>query len=122
VHELSLAEAVVEIAERHARGRRVVKVELAVGHLRQVVPQALRLAFELLSDGTALQGAELAIEEVPARGVCRRCAAETGLDGFPLRCAACGHDELEIVAGEELRVQALECEDKITTEEVAHGR
>ena len=39
MHELSIAEAVVEIAFRHAAGRKVSKVELKVGHLRQVVPQ-----------------------------------------------------------------------------------
>ena len=122
MHELSLAEAVVDIPVRHARGRRVVKVELSVGHLRQVVPEALRFAFELLSSGTVLEGAELAIEQVPARGVCRRCATETRLDGLPWGCGACGDHDLEIVAGEELLVQALECEDPITTEGVGHGR
>jgi len=68
VHELSIAEAVVEIALRHAAGRPVERVELRVGHLRQVVPSALEFAFELLSDGTALAGAELVIEDVPASG------------------------------------------------------
>ncbi|MGZ8697918.1 MAG: hydrogenase/urease maturation nickel metallochaperone HypA, partial [Gaiellaceae bacterium] len=38
MHELSIAEAIVTIAEEHARGRRVAKVELKIGHLRQVVP------------------------------------------------------------------------------------
>ena len=38
MHELAIAESVVRIAERHADGRRVTKVYLKVGHLRQVVP------------------------------------------------------------------------------------
>jgi Zn finger protein HypA/HybF involved in hydrogenase expression len=40
MHELAIAESVLEIACRHAAGRRVTKIELRVGHLRQVVPSS----------------------------------------------------------------------------------
>jgi hydrogenase nickel incorporation protein HypA/HybF len=118
MHELSIAEAVVAIAERHAAGRRVARVEVAVGHLRQVVPSALEFAFQLVTQGTALDGAELVLEEVPARGRCRGCGAVSTLDGFPLTCAACGGWDVAVVAGEELRVESLDLEG----EEIAHGR
>jgi hydrogenase nickel incorporation protein HypA/HybF len=111
MHELSIAEAVVAIAERHAAGRPVTKVELRVGHLRQVVPSALEFAFQLVAQGTVLDGAELAIEDVPARGRCRDCGAETTLTGFPLACSACGSLDLELLAGEELLVDSLELEE-----------
>ncbi len=122
MHELSLAEAVVEVACRHAAGRRVRSVECKVGHLRQVVPSALVFAFELLSDGTPLEGARLVIEEVPARGVCRACGVETTMDRFPIQCSNCQSLDLEIVAGEELLVDALELEEQMTTEGMGHGR
>lgn len=118
MHELSIAEAVVAIAERHAAGRRVTRVELTVGHLRQVVPSALEFAFQLLTTGTALEGAELAMEEVPATGTCRECGAQTTMRAFPLRCGRCGGLEVAITAGEELLVAAIECE---AIEEVTHG-
>jgi hydrogenase nickel incorporation protein HypA/HybF len=108
MHELSIAEAVVEIASRHAGGRTVSKVELKVGHLRQVVPSALEFAFELLTTGTPLEGAELVIEDVPARGRCKQCGAETQMRAFPLQCGHCGGLDLEIETGEELLVDALE--------------
>ena len=112
MHELSIAEAVVEIASRHAAGRKVSKVELKVGHLRQVVPSALEFAFELLTNGTPLEGAELAMEDVPARGRCRACGADTEMRAFPLQCACCGGIDLELLAGEELLVEALEMEEE----------
>jgi hydrogenase nickel incorporation protein HypA/HybF len=115
MHELSIAEAVVEVACRHAAGRRVSRVELRVGHLRQVVPSALEFAFELLTDGTPLQGAELEIEDVPARGRCRECGAESQMRAFPLQCMRCGGLDLEIEAGEELLVEALELDEQLTT-------
>jgi hydrogenase nickel incorporation protein HypA/HybF len=111
MHELSIAEGIVAIAERHARGRTVTKVEVRVGHLRQVVPAALEFAFELVAKGTVLDGAELELENVPARGRCRDCGAETTMSGFPLACSACGGLDMEILAGEELEVESLEVEE-----------
>jgi hydrogenase nickel incorporation protein HypA/HybF len=115
MHELSIAEAIVDVAARHAAGRPVSKVEVKVGHLRQVVPDALDFAFELVTRGTALEGAELVIEEVPAAGRCRECRAESVMTGFPLCCARCGGLEVEVLAGEELSVEALELEDDLVT-------
>jgi hydrogenase nickel incorporation protein HypA/HybF len=108
VHELAIAESVVRIAGAHARGRRVARVEVRIGHLRQVVPSALELAFEVLVEGTPLQGAELGIEDVPAVVRCNGCGAETEVDWFPLACGACGGLATEVVRGEELYVESLE--------------
>jgi hydrogenase nickel incorporation protein HypA/HybF len=116
MHELSIADALLEIALRHADGRRVESVEIKVGHLRQVVPDALAFAWTLVAAGTAAEGAELVIEEVPAAGVCRGCGTESEWDWFPLACRACGSADVELVRGEELLVDAL------TTEEVPSGR
>ena len=121
MHELSIAEALVEIAERHARGRPVLKVEVAVGHLRQVVPPALEFAWELVARGTALEGAELELREVPAAGSCRSCGADTPLPRFPLQCPTCGGFDVEVTRGEELLVEALELEVEIPAARTSSG-
>jgi hydrogenase nickel incorporation protein HypA/HybF len=111
LHELAIADSVVHVASRHANGRRVTKVYLKVGHLRQVVPSALAFSFELVARGTPVEGAELEMEEVPATGKCRKCGAESRLQSFPLRCAACDSLDLELIAGEELYVESLVMEE-----------
>ena len=111
MHELSIAESVVQIASRHANGRRVTRVWLKVGHLRQVVPSALAFGFDLVAEGTPVEGAELEMENVPATGVCRDCGTESRLQTFPLQCGACGGFDLELLAGEELFVESLELEE-----------
>ncbi len=122
MHELSIAQAIVDVAIRHAAGRRVVKVEVKVGHLRQVAPDSLRFAFGLVAQGTALDGAELAIARIPAAGRCRDCGAESVMDDFPLRCARCGALDVEVLAGEELVVDALELEEeKMSNERIGYG-
>jgi hydrogenase nickel incorporation protein HypA/HybF len=121
MHELAIAEGIVEVAERHAAGRRVYAVDVTVGHLRQVVPAALEFGFELVARGTTVEGAELRISEVPAAGRCRTCGHDAVLDGFPFACGACGGLDVELTAGGELLVESLELDEPVTTGGMVDG-
>jgi hydrogenase nickel incorporation protein HypA/HybF len=112
LHEMAIAESVLRIAADHADGRHVTKVYLKVGYLRQVVPSALSFGFELISQGTPLEGADLVIDTIPARGACVSCGDETRLEAFPLQCGTCGGFDLDMTAGEELYVESLELEER----------
>jgi hydrogenase nickel incorporation protein HypA/HybF len=114
VHELSIAQAIVEVAARHAGGSRVALVHVQVGHLRQVVPSALEFAFELCSHGTPAEGAELELEEIAVVVTCRSCGAESRPSGFPLACGSCGALGVDVVRGEELQVESLELEAELS--------
>jgi hydrogenase nickel incorporation protein HypA/HybF len=111
MHELALAEAVVSIAERHAQGRRVASVELAVGRLRQVVVDALAFSFELVAMGTPVEGAELVVDEVPIVVACDACGAQSQVETFPFACGRCGCCEVQVRTGEEFHVVALELDE-----------
>jgi hydrogenase nickel incorporation protein HypA/HybF len=112
MHELSIADAIVRIATGRAGERRVTRVEIKVGHLRQVVPDALEFAFGLVAEGTVAEGAELALAEIPVRVACTACATESPQTQFPLACPRCGSLDVDVVAGEELQVESLELEDE----------
>ncbi|HEX5435754.1 MAG TPA: hydrogenase maturation nickel metallochaperone HypA [Gemmatimonadaceae bacterium] len=115
MHELAIADSVARIVLDQAAGRRVTRVGMRIGHLRQVVPSALTFSFELLVQGTDAEGATLDIEAVEAAGECRRCGVESRLAGFPLSCGACGSLDIQVVRGEELLVDWVEIDDAVTT-------
>ena len=108
MHELSLCRSIQDIVRTHAAGRAVSRVELRVGHLRQVVPDTLCRCWELVTEGTELAGSVLDVHEVPAAIECRVCGARTQLDEPVLRCGGCGARDVAVVAGDELLVAALE--------------
>jgi hydrogenase nickel incorporation protein HypA/HybF len=111
MHELSIAQAIVDVAARHAGDARVERVYVRVGHLRQVVPSALEFSFELCAHGTPIEGAVLELEEVAVGVMCRGCGARSEPGGFPLACGSCGGLDVELVQGEELQVESLELEE-----------
>lgn len=69
MYELSIAQAIVDVATRYARGRRVVRIEVRVGEERPVERESLDFAFALLTPGTALDGSELEIASAPGEGL-----------------------------------------------------
>lgn len=116
MHELAIADALVGIAAEHAGGRRVTRVDVKVGRLRQVVPSALSFGFELVAQGTVVEGAELTLEEVPVTGCCRVCGVDAALVDLPFACPSCGRPDVRIRTGEELLVESLEVTDEAEDE------
>lgn len=108
MHELSLCQAILDHVEGRAGGRPVRRVEVRIGHLRQVVPDSLLFSWEMLTEGTARAGCELVVEHVPAVVHCRRCGADTTLAWPILVCASCEGDDVELRSGEELQVAWLD--------------
>jgi hydrogenase nickel incorporation protein HypA/HybF len=98
-------------------------VFLRKGELRVLSDRALENAFELLAQGTRLQGARLVVEGVPAVIRCVACTYEgpsryfgdeDGHYAIPvLDCPRCG-GEVSIVAGRELCVDRVAVADDAT--------
>jgi hydrogenase nickel incorporation protein HypA/HybF len=107
VHELSITQSVVDAVTGHAGDSRVLAVRLSVGRLSGVVPDAMRFCFELLTEGTPLEGARLDIDESAGSAHCATCDTDFALTDLVLLCP-CGSANVEVVAGRELRIMALE--------------
>jgi len=107
MHELSIANAIVEACVERASGGRVIRVRLEIGALAAVMPDAVRFCFDVCAKDTVLEDAELEIVEIPGQAICRDCAGAVALTA-PIGCCTCGSSNLRIVAGEELRVKELE--------------
>jgi hydrogenase nickel incorporation protein HypA/HybF len=112
VHELSIAQSIVDIATEESRrqsGARVETVWVEVGALSGVVKDALLFSWELACQDSAAEGSRLEIEEVRVRVRCGTCGVESDTASeFDLRCTSCGSGATEVVRGTELRVTALE--------------
>lgn len=65
MHELGITRNLVAIVSDAAQGRRVNKVWLEIGERSALLPDAVRFCFDVVSQGTALEGAVLEIVALP---------------------------------------------------------
>jgi hydrogenase nickel incorporation protein HypA/HybF len=107
MHELGIAQQIVELACEGAPGARVVRIVVAVGKLSLVMPDALRFCFDLATEDTPAAGATLEIVEVPGTARCRACTATLPLERPFGRCE-CASTDLEWTSGEELELRTVE--------------
>ena len=109
MHEVALSRQLARLVSRNAAGSEVLEFELEVGHLRQVVPEALYFAWGAVRKTTLRGPARLNITEIPAVVSCRECKASTELrEVLDFRCQECSSRDLQIISGEEFRVVSIE--------------
>ncbi len=114
MHELSVAQRIVEIAEEQALKSglaRVTSIKVRIGGLTTVVPEALNFCFGFATEDTLAAGAELVIEEVPAEAKCNSCGKVFPVtDAYFLICPSCSSPDTTLLRGQELDLLSIEGE------------
>lgn len=111
MHEMSLAEGILQIAEETARthsASEVRTVVLEIGALSHVEEQALRFCFDAVTRGTVADGARLDVLPVPGVAWCMPCGESVPLARLGDACPRCGSYQLQVVGGTEMKVWEVE--------------
>ncbi len=113
MHEMSIAvdllKNVLSAVAEHGGGR-IEKIEVTTGAFRQVVPEMLCSAFEVIAEGTLAAGAELKVTQEAVRAQCRNCGRSFACEAWEFLCPGCGQADVEIVAGYDIILQSIVCE------------
>jgi hydrogenase nickel incorporation protein HypA/HybF len=107
MHELAITQGVVDAIVERLGETQVAVVHLVIGRVSGVDPEAVRFCFDLVAQGTIVEGARLQISEPAGRARCRACGAEFDVDDLLLLCG-CGSADVELCQGQELVVRAVE--------------
>jgi hydrogenase nickel incorporation protein HypA/HybF len=113
VHELSIAQNVLDIVLEEGRKheiKQVLVIKLQIGALAAVVPDALTFCFEMLSQNTMAAGASLVVEILPVVARCKRCDEHFEVIDHDFSCPQCRQATVEMVSGRELTVASIEGE------------
>lgn len=113
MHEMSIAESLVELIEEERRAQgfsRVKQIRVKLGALGHVEPSALLFCFDAVSCGTVAEGARLELESVAGEGWCPRCRVSVAIEERYELCPRCGQSYVQMTAGDELRLTELEVE------------
>ena len=115
MHEFSLTQNIIEIAERYAKealsGKNkninVKKIGLVIGEASGIAGEAVKLYFDIIAKNTVCEGAAVEIETVKAVVKCSVCGKLFTRKPFSFQCG-CGGDALPTEAGREFYVKYIE--------------
>ncbi len=120
MHELTIASELLDQTLSAARSHAdrlsgkaddlcIEEVEVEIGLLRLVVPEALEMAWQVVCEGTAAEGARLCITETRPAARCRLCGRtyEPTIDDY--LCPGCNKADMEICGGNDIVLKAVTC-------------
>jgi len=111
MHEMSLAEEVLQLIEESARQQafsKVTTVWLEIGQLSGVEVEAMTFCFDAVTRDSIAQGARLEIIALPGTAWCTACAMTVPMAEVFGECPQCGGYPLQVTGGTEMRVKELE--------------
>ncbi|MFV1967109.1 MAG: hydrogenase maturation nickel metallochaperone HypA [Pirellulaceae bacterium] len=113
---MSIVQALIEQVhvevEQSDHAGRVLGLDLVIGRMSGVHVDSIRFAFEILTPGTIMEGADLRIREPTASLACHECGAEHNVDQLTLDCPFCGSDNILIQGGQDLLLHSIELMDE----------
>lgn len=111
MHELSVTESILEITLRHAGQKPVTDIYMVVGQLASIVDDSVSFYWDIISQGTAAQGARLHFRRIPAEFACQDCSQHYPPTQDNLACPACSSTRVKMVHGNEFFIEAIEVEN-----------
>jgi len=114
MHELSLAQSIINIVEeefKKASAKKITEINLKIGKMAGVSIDSLLFGFEISVEDTPLKDAKITINEVPILCLCKDCNKEFSPRSYIFVCSHCKSNNFEILQGRELEIENIIVED-----------
>jgi len=111
MHEMSLAEGVLQLIEDAALQQEFAKVTtvwLEIGQLSGVEVEAMKFCFDAVTRDSIADGARLEIIALPGVAWCMECSITVPMAELFGECPQCGGHRMQVTGGTEMRVKELE--------------
>ena len=113
MHELPITERIIRVASEHceeAGASRVRKIHLVIGDNSGIVGSSVQMYFDVITEGTACEGAELDIVRIRPKLRCKSCGCLFERELLSFSCPECGGDGLPTEIGKEFYIDTIEVE------------
>lgn len=111
MHEYAVTQSIVDIVVKEAEkagASRISEIKLVIGDLSTIIDESVSLYFDVISKGTAAEGARLAFKRLPARFSCTACGLEYDKPAKGFDCPACGNIGRLTGEGKEFYIESME--------------
>lgn len=107
MHEMNIAESIIQIVLEQAKEQNVKEVYLKVSVLDQIVPDSLYFYFDIIKEEYKnLKNSKLVVEYTPMIGKCIECETTYIIENLFFLCNKCNKG-LKIIEGEETYIDRI---------------
>ena len=110
MHEFRITQKLLDGALTEAKSRRIVNVNLLIGSFSEEREESIQFYWRDLAKGTRGENAKLHFEHVTADLKCFGCGGTLGSDDEGSMCRYCQNDRLQLLNGEEVKLDSIEVE------------
>ena len=113
MHELSVTENILNIALQHAekaQAKKITNVYLVIGDLSSIVDDSVQFYWDFITEGTIAAEATLHFRRIATEMSCVDCGHHYHPQN-DLGCPLCQSIKVEIIAGEEFYLDAIDIEE-----------
>ena len=103
----SILDIAIEAAEKEG-AKRITRVNVLAGELRAIEPLHLAFCFSIMAEDTIASAAELNVETIPVKGICRSCGETFIVEDYQYACPRCHSLDVQTEGGTELRLTDIE--------------
>ncbi|OPZ86791.1 MAG: Hydrogenase/urease nickel incorporation protein HypA [Firmicutes bacterium ADurb.Bin419] len=111
MHEYSITQQIVKIAEENAKkygATRIERISLVVGELSGFIGDSIQMYFDILAKDTLAEGAQLDITYVKPQLKCTKCKYYFYRSRFSFECPKCGGMGAPTEIGKEFYVKDID--------------
>lgn len=113
MHEYSITESIIKIVDNEVKkgeNLKVKKISLVIGELSSIIDDSIQMYFDLLSEDTSCQGAELQFIRVKAQLECKECNKVFERNKSDFNCPYCNGLGRFTERGREFYIESIEVE------------
>lgn len=110
MHEMSIAESIIELADEIAIKKNadsIKSIDIEIGALSGVVPEALEFAMEMIVKNSKLENARINYIKIKSEIVCLNCEKHFETNDWFVLCPECNQTNVKILNGKQLRIKSL---------------
>lgn len=111
MHELSVAQNIIEIVKENVPGKELGNVKtifLEVGEFSGIVSDSLQYCFDVIKTDTPLEGSKMEIKKIPFLLYCNECKTKTTNNMGIRFCEKCGTCNTKIMSGMDMQITKVE--------------
>ncbi len=119
MHELSIVESIVRIAEEQAKkfgSQRVSRIEMEIGKCSGIEMDAFDFAWTEAIKGSCLDTSVREVIMIEAKSKCSSCQTVFSVENIYDICPECGEICCDLVQGKELKISSIEIEEPVLSE------